>query len=397
TLKEGTRADADYIDYLKETVGAAEPAFVYFTREEAQGGFDSVTVNVMGEDFTVLDELAQKLAGKMSEQEGISDAVLRYKQPRPERKLVVARDKAEGAGLSPGSVGENLRLAIQGGVATKFLENNREVDVRVRYNERFRADLDSLEHYMLQGSHGYVPLFAVAGLEEGTIPVKIYRRDKKRMLSFSVRPGDIDLDEAIEKIEALRAEPLPEDYRIEYGHEFRRLIESRRRTYGMLLAVLLLAYMFLATWTESLTQPLRILLILPPPLSAALLALYIFDVDMSVQMIVGLLLLCGLLFVQLSYARLTDGRAPYWRSAVVAMALFYLPFGLVSGEGAEMTRGIAIVLSVGALTGVITTPMVERITRSRRMRIALKRMGVQISDRLRRVGERLWPSDTLRK
>jgi multidrug efflux pump subunit AcrB len=390
-LAPGERVDAEKLEEFRQAAGKNEPAFVFFGTDAEAGSLREITIHILGEDLETLDKITRSLADAAKNLPGVSEVVLRYKSPRPEMRLIVDRVKAEQAGLTPSSLGDTVRFAIQGAVATKFFEEDREVDVRIRYAARFRKSLEDLGELFLKAlsqnqnaGSGFVPALELARLEEGTVPVKIYRKDKKRSFSFSLQTaGDIaDLIGPVRKMENI---PLPENYRIQFGKEFRRAVEGRRRFLAVNLLSLLLIYMILASYFESLRRPLLLFVAIPVPLAGVLGVLFLLRIPLSVSILIALLILAGLVAMQAMlflrfapvegwrprrreqrmtirpYASLLRQDASVYLLAGGLSAVFFLPLTLLIGAGGEFLRGMAICLSAGLLISCISTPLLSTL------------------------------------
>ncbi|MBE8355711.1 efflux RND transporter permease subunit, partial [Leptospira interrogans serovar Pomona] len=133
-------------------------------------------------------------------------------------------EKSESLGISSQDIGRLIRYGIQGGVATKFIEEEREVDVRIRYDSNYRDQFSDLKEYKIDIEDGKsVPLLEIASLVRSTTPVRIYRKNKRRVLSFSLRIADMSLTEIIPKLEKLKQIELPKQYRIEFSDSLKKV------------------------------------------------------------------------------------------------------------------------------------------------------------------------------
>ncbi len=371
TLEDGQDASPAYIETLKEAAGNNEPAFVFFSTEADAGALREITIHVLGEDLETLDKLTKNMANLAKTYEGVNEVVLRYKSPRPELRLWIDRVKAQRVGLTAADFGQNVRFAIQGGVATKFIEENREIDVRIRYDEKFRRSLEQLADYFLKAGEGrFVPMLELVRQEEGTVPVKIYRKNKKRTYSFSLQLGDAGYETLTPRLDELQAAELPANYRIEFGRELRIALESRQRFYRVIALSVLLVYMILAAYFESLRRPFLLLVPLPLPIIAAATALFIFRIPLSITILIGFLILAAWVALQAMLLRTPELAAMQQDRramaklflAACATAVFYLPFTVVTGDGGEFLRGISISVIAGLAASTLATPLLVAVT-----------------------------------
>ncbi len=370
-LKLDRDVDEDYLDELKAAAGKTDPAFLYFSSDEgASGALEEIRIEVFGDDLVTLDNITRSLAKRSEALEGVHDVVLRYKSPRPEMRLMVDRIRAETSGVNATTIGDNVRIAIQGGVATRFVEPNREVDMRVRYDERWRRSLERLKEFGIKRKDGrFVPLFELVRPEEGKVPPKIYRKNKKRSLSFSLKARGTSMETLLDRLDALKQARLPEGYRIEFGEDVYRHLRERRRLYLILGLGSLLIYMVLAGLLESLRRPFFLLLFMPLPGALCVLFLFIAGMAISVPALIGLFLMTA--FVVLQSIWLEAAPPEKWGREISAFAdlallvgLFYLPLCLIPAQGGEIIRAVAFTLIVGPITATLLTPALFHFLKS---------------------------------
>ena len=149
----------------------------------------------------------------------------------------------------------------------------------------------------------------------------------------------------------------------------------------LLLAAIIVIYIVLGVLYESYIHPLTILSTLPPAGVGALLALMLFDMPLSVDGIVGIVLLIGIvkknaiMMIDFAITAQRRGMSPHdairraclLRFRPIMMTTFAalfgaLPLALGNGIGAELRRplGVAIVggLLLSQLVTLYTTPVI---------------------------------------
>jgi len=368
-LKDGIHPTTEFIEFLKGRVADVAEAFVYFQSTDGSTDATEISVDVYGEEIKVMDEMVRELARQAGTIPGVLDVVLRYKSPRPEIRIEIDRQKAESAGMNPGSIGQTVRYAIQGGVATKFIERRREIDVRLRLYDQFRDDPDDLRLIAVKSGFGeMIPLMEVASLEKGNSPVKIFRKNKKRVLSFTLKYAGSDPLPLKERLDLMTANfPLPEGYRIAYGDDLEDFLESQRQLLYVFSLAGAFVIMMLAALTESLRLPILLVMGAIAPISGAIILLAILMIPISLPVFNGLVLMVALsLFIGLRVSSLLPkGKSAFWADSdllpvlqsvialVLPAALFVTPLALLRGEGSEILRGVAslslVVFSISAL------------------------------------------------
>ncbi len=104
-------------------------------------------VAIEGPDMAELEKLALEIRNKISHISGLQDVTVDLKKYGEETRVVLDRERAAAFGLTIKEIGENLKIAIQGEVATQFRKPERDVDIRVKMwppNYQNRSDLNSL-------------------------------------------------------------------------------------------------------------------------------------------------------------------------------------------------------------------------------------------------------------
>src|SRR5690606_17303117 len=91
-----------------------------------------VAITIQGDDLTVLQRLGEDVARQLQGIPGLENMEPSVDEPSPLLSIRLDRERAGYLGLSVADVGQTLRTALDGTVATRYAEGNREYDVRVR-------------------------------------------------------------------------------------------------------------------------------------------------------------------------------------------------------------------------------------------------------------------------
>jgi multidrug efflux pump len=233
------------------------------------------------------------------------------------------------------------------------------------------------------GGGNTVPLSALATATVADAPLVIAHQNQLPavILSFNVAPG-YSLSQAVDAINgAVDSLDLPPQVRTGFIGKAAEFSSSLGNEALLLLAAVVVIYIVLGVLYESYIHPLTILSTLPPAGVGALLALLVFGMPLSVDGIVGIVLLIGIVkknaILMIDFAITAQRRGMNARDAIhracllrfrpIMMTTFAalfgaLPLALGNGIGAELRRplGIAIVggLLLSQLVTLYTTPVI---------------------------------------
>jgi multidrug efflux pump len=229
-----------------------------------------------------------------------------------------------------------------------------------------------------------VPLSAIAHFETGHAPLAVNHQGlfAATTISFNLKPG-VSLDEATLAInEAVLRIGMPATIVGTFEGTARAFKSSLNTQPLLIMAALLAVYIVLGVLYESLVHPITILSTLPSAGVGAVLALLLFDTELSVIAMIGVILLIGIVkknaIMMIDFALAAErtqglgSREAIYQAALLrfrpimmttaAAMLGAVPLAIGFGEGSELRRplGIAIVggLLVSQVLTLYTTPIV---------------------------------------
>ena len=144
-----------------------------------------------------------------------------------DRNIKIDRDKAARYGLNTGDVNTVVQAALGGTTATTVLEGDRQFNLAVRLDPKYRASIDAIRTVKVAyqtpaGTNGYVPLSELAAITLDTGASFIYRERSQRFIpiKFSVRGRDLGgtVEEAQARV--AKAINLPNGYRIIWAKQY---------------------------------------------------------------------------------------------------------------------------------------------------------------------------------
>jgi hydrophobe/amphiphile efflux-1 (HAE1) family protein len=343
------------------------------------GAGDDVEIKLYGDDIAILSNLADEAMALLQDIEGLSGLEKSIEEAKPELQIRIDRERAAELGLSVREIGETVRTAIDGSIASRYVEGDREYDIRVLYDRDQVAGLTDIENIVLypQGRQA-VPLRNVARIVESTGPVTITRENQIRMVSITGNVSGTDRpigDVTIDAQQAFMGLILPEGYRYVFGGQQEAMQESNRQLLILILLAIFLVYVVLVVLYESLLNPLVIMTTIPFALIGVVVALYITNTPLAATAMLGIILLAGIVvnnaivFVEfIEMMRRDHGMSP--TDAVKAAGPIRLrpitmttittvigmsPLAIGIGEGSETLQPLAIAVIGGLLFATFLT------------------------------------------
>ncbi len=253
---------------------------------------------LQSEDPLALLEAAQKVERELRTLKGVGNVSSSASLVRPE--IIVRPDSARAAdlGVTASSIGETVRVATAGDYDQALPKLNlaqRQVPIRVKLPDSFRANLAEIERLTVPGKNGPVMLGSVATVTMESGPAQIDRLNRKRNVTLDVELGSRQLGEVNEEARALPSmKNLPPSVSIaELGdaQEMQALFAS----FGiaMLIGVLCI-YGVLVLLFKDFLQPVTILAALPLSIGGAFVALLVTGRALSMPSMIGLIMLMGI-------------------------------------------------------------------------------------------------------
>ncbi len=338
-----------------------------------------VEVNLFGENLDDLRNYSLEVQQKMEEVPGLVDVRSSLEAGSPELQVVFDRARLASLGLDMRTLSETLRNRIQGAVPTRFKEEDRQIDIRIRNRQPDRASARDVENLVIPGPDGQpIRLLTVADVRVDRGPAEIHRLQQQRAALVSADLQGRSLGSAVKDVRAvLAATPPPPGVTAEMGGQNEEMETSfHSLRFAMMLAIFLV-YLVMAATFESLIHPFIVLFSIPLALVGAVFGLLVTGTDLSVIVLIGAVMLVGIvvnnaivLIDKVNQLR-REGldkeealiRAGHIRLRPILMTtlttvLGLLPMALSVGEGAELRAPLAITVSFGLTFSTFLTLVV---------------------------------------
>lgn len=275
---------------------------IYFEKEHAGPPIGkAIAVQVRGEKFTVLNEIAEKVSVFLNDMKGVSDVTSDYEVGRGEIRVVIDEDQASRAYLSVGEIAASIRNSFKGGVATsiKPVQAEEDIDVIVRFPEDYRNKRASFDKILVPNKFGnLIPLNKIANLEDKVSITDIKHLNGKRVVTVR---ADVDNKEMTSsKANSLLEKEFKEliknypGYSIKYGGEQQENVKSTRSFIRAFILAFLLIFLILAANFNSLIQPLIVMMAIPFGFIGVIWSFYFHGQVLSFFMFMGFVGLMGI-------------------------------------------------------------------------------------------------------
>jgi len=246
------------------------------------------------------DELyswAERMQTTLRRLPGLQDVNTDLQLNAPILSVNVDRDRAASLGVSVDQVRQALYSAFGARQISTIFGASDSYSVILEALPRDQQDEAGLSKIYLRSSTGrLVPLAGIANLTRTVGPLTVAHQGQLPAVTigFNTAPG-VALGQATNAISAAEKElGLPPTIVSGYAGTA-QIFQQALAGQGMLLiAAVLIVYVVLGVLYESLVHPLTILSGLPAATVGALATLWLFDLDLSVIAIIGVLLLIGL-------------------------------------------------------------------------------------------------------
>ncbi|MCP3964320.1 MAG: efflux RND transporter permease subunit [bacterium] len=358
---------------------SAEQMEVRFGRPSYFSFKTPIEVEIRGYNLRLLRRLADRLVAGMRGLDGLTDVESSAEGGTPELQVRFDRERLATLGLSVQEVASVVQSKILGTVATEIQREDRTIDIRVRSDERFRSSARDLENLVVyQQGKTALPLSAVAEVTEGEGPAEIRRADGERVAVISANLDGRDLASASAAITGLVEElDLPAGFDWRMGGQQQEMETSFDSMRLALYLAIFLVYLVMASQFESLLHPFVILFSVPLSLIGVLATLYLFDVRISIVVLIGVVLLAGIVVNNaiilvdtanrlrreglakldaLRRAGRTRLRPILMTTATTVLGLTPMAIGL--GEGSELRAPMALAVIGGLLSSTALTLVV---------------------------------------
>ncbi|HEX9902789.1 MAG TPA: efflux RND transporter permease subunit [Acidobacteriota bacterium] len=359
------------------------------------GGGSPVDIKLYGRDLAVLKENADRIVAAIGDVPGLRDITHSLAQGKPEYRILVDRDRASRFGLSVFQVASTVQTATKGRVASRLREASEELDIRVRFQQKYRDNIDEIKSIPIMTPLGQpILLSQVADISRGTGPIQITRENQMRRISVTANLVGRDLGSVVRDVQkrlgSLERE-LPAGYYLEFGGQYKDMQEAFLILAGAFVLASLLVYMVMASQFESFVHPFVIMFTIPLCTIGIAAGLLISGTPVNLAVLIGVIILAGIAvnngIVMIDYINKLRRKGVEAREAVLqgsvtrlrpvlatalTTILGMLPMAFSTSAGAEMRAPMAISVAGGLTATTFLTLFIVPIIYSLVNKISFK-------------------------
>ena len=345
--------------------------------EILEGTRADIAVKIFGDDFAVIEKIASEAREILEKIPGAADVEFDALGKSPLLEIIPKRDAMSKYNLHAAELNRVVNTALAGEEVGKLIEGNRRFDIVVRLSEKLRENIDELKRLPVRvDDGGLLTLGQVADFKivEQVAAISREFSQRRSAIMINLRGRDVEsfVMEAQQKIkEQLK---LPDGYTIEFGGQFKNLIEAKRRLGVVVPVAMLLIFALIFVALRSFRQSILVFLAVPLAVTGGVFALALRGLPFSISAGVGFIAVSGIavlnglmiitFFNQLR-AQGADVRTSVWDGSLLRLrpklmtalvaSLGFVPMAIAHGAGAEVQRPLATVVIGGIITSTFLT------------------------------------------
>jgi cobalt-zinc-cadmium resistance protein CzcA len=371
------------MDQKLSVIPGVDPAFSMPIRDNVLESISQIkgqiVVKVAGDDLDELRRTTEAMQREFKQVLGVQRAEIDRLGEVPQLILDIDRDRAARLGLNVGDIQDVVESALAGRATTMIWEGERKFAVVVRLPADKRAVVNLPATPIALPNGGYATLENVATIRQGSGAMNIAREAGRRTMAIGIFVKGRDMGSIVADMKArvTKNVNIPEGYAVTWSGEFENQERAMQRLAVVVPISLLLIFVLLFDAFASIKTAGLILLNVPLALIGGFVALWLFNIPLSVSAAIGFIALSGQavlngvvmlsVFQQLRNAGLSvfeavrQGALQRLRTVLMTAllaALGLLPMALSHDIGSETQRPLAIVVIGGLFTATLLTLVV---------------------------------------
>ncbi|WP_175752523.1 efflux RND transporter permease subunit [Burkholderia ambifaria] len=329
-----------------------------------------------------LNEVTQAFIKRAASAPELGPLFSSYQINVPQLNVDIDRVRAKQLGIPVTDVFDTMQVYLGSLYVNDFNRFGRVYQVRVQADSPFRATADDIGLLKTRNANGeMVPLGSLVSVKPTYGPEMVVRYNGFAAADINGGPAPgYSSGQALAAIDRIAAETFPPGIKYDWTEMTYQQVLAGNSALWVFPISVLLVFIVLAAFYESLTLPLAIILVVPMGMLSALAGVWLTRGDNNIFTQIGLMVLVGLsaknaiLIVEFARELEQQGRTivaaaveasrlrlrPILMTSI-AFVMGVVPLALSSGAGSEMRRAMGIAVFFGmlgvTLFGLLLTPV----------------------------------------
>jgi multidrug efflux pump subunit AcrB len=398
--KRDQAAEAQVIARIRDELEQHADITYKFERPTLFSFRTPVEVEIYSYNLDNLSRAADLIAGELASIPGLSDIKKTTLPGDPEIHVAFDRERLARLGLEENEISNALRNKIRGDVATRYREDDKQIEILVRVEEPDRTSIANLKNMAVNirrsetgvanqqsppadGAEGVpanvIPIrlgsVAEVRLDRGPSEIRRIRSQRAALVSANLVGRDLNSvsQDIRSRIDAVSDE-IPMNTSVSLAGQREELETSYRSLIFAFSLAVFLVYLVMASQFESLIHPFIIIFCVPLAVIGVILSLLVTGTTISVMVLLGAIILAGIVvnnaIVLIDYTNQLRAEGQSKREALLqagqvrlrpivmttlTTVLGLIPMALGWGEGAEVRAPMAITVMGGLLFSTLLT------------------------------------------
>lgn len=342
-----------------------------------RGGGRPVQFVIGGSSYEELALWRDRIIERATENPGLTRLDTDLKETQPQVLVNVDKNRAAELGISAETIGRTLSTMMSDQDVTTYIVDGEEYDVVLEAMAEQKATPDDMTSIYVRSERSgqLIPLSNLTSVENIAGPATLNRYNRLRAFTIGANLTEgYSIGEALEYLERIAEEELPESARIDYKGESLEYKESSGKIFFTIGIALLVVFLVLAAQFESFIHPLVIMMTVPLAMAGVLFGLYLTGYSINIYTQIGMVMLIGIaakngvLIVEFINQLRDQGiefeqaiiEASHIRFRPVLMttistAMGSIPLMMADGAGAESRIILGVVIFSGVTVATVFT------------------------------------------
>lgn len=257
-----------------------------------------IAIKVFGPDLKILRQKASEINHALEGTKGLVDLQVEQQVLVPQIKIQLLRDEAIKYGIVLGDLAGLLEKALQGEVVGQVLENQKTVDVLMRFDEKSRSDLELIKKIPIKvlPDGTKIRVEQIADVYESNGPNIINRENSQRRIVVQANSQGRDIESLINEVKSKidKNVQMPAGYFISFGGQFESQQQASQLMVFLTIMSIIGIYLVLYMHFKSAFIAIQIMLNIPMAFIGGIIGIYLTGKVISVASLVAFVTLCGI-------------------------------------------------------------------------------------------------------